>query len=65
MAGLTVDALEPDAPEVMRTKAVLLLADEFLARAASPQLATVRILFHSPNPCLFNHCFVVYYTKIE
>ncbi|KAJ3216253.1 hypothetical protein HDU67_009763, partial [Dinochytrium kinnereticum] len=40
MAGLTVDALEPDAAPVMRAKAVMLLADEFLARAASPKLAT-------------------------
>ncbi|KAJ3193960.1 hypothetical protein HK101_003759 [Irineochytrium annulatum] len=40
MAGLTVDALEPNAAPVMRAKAVLLLGDEFLARAASPKLAT-------------------------
>ncbi|KAJ3101984.1 hypothetical protein HDU96_009797 [Phlyctochytrium bullatum] len=40
MAGLTVDALEPNAASVMRAKAVMLLADEFLARAASPKLAT-------------------------
>ncbi|KAJ3414419.1 hypothetical protein HDV05_006600 [Chytridiales sp. JEL 0842] len=40
MAGLTVDALEPGASVVMREKAVALLGDEFLARAASPKLAT-------------------------
>ncbi|KAI9331245.1 hypothetical protein DFJ73DRAFT_765124 [Zopfochytrium polystomum] len=39
IAGLTVDELEPDATPVMRAKAVALLGDEFLSRAASPKLA--------------------------
>jgi hypothetical protein len=38
MTGMTVDALEPEASRVMREKAVSLLTDEFLARAASPKL---------------------------
>ncbi|KAJ3083983.1 hypothetical protein HDU99_004360 [Rhizoclosmatium hyalinum] len=40
IAGSTVDALEPNASEAMREKAVLMLADEYLGKSATPNLAS-------------------------
>ncbi|KAI8614434.1 hypothetical protein BC830DRAFT_1127468 [Chytriomyces sp. MP71] len=40
IAGSTVDELEPDATDAMREKAVLLMADEYLGKSATPALAS-------------------------
>ncbi|KAJ3073562.1 hypothetical protein HDU98_001229 [Podochytrium sp. JEL0797] len=40
IAGSTVDALEPNATDAMREKAVLMLADEYLGKSATPSLAS-------------------------
>ncbi|KAJ3248515.1 hypothetical protein HDU78_000163 [Chytriomyces hyalinus] len=40
IAGSTVDELEPNATEAMREKAVLLMADEYLGKSATPALAS-------------------------